>query len=181
MNIIDKNLPVSMVQVNMYKFPVYPIPETYTIRFYRPGDEKNWLDIQRGADKFNQIDANLFDETFGTDKEILVQRILFLCNSENKTIGTAAAWFNDYYHGDKYGRVHWVAIHPDFQWKGLSKPLLSTTCQRIRDFGNNKCYLTTSSARIAAINLYLNFGFIPEVSNSKDESIWNSLKQHCNF
>ena len=142
--------------------PVYSLPEGYSIRAYTPGDENSWVELQKSADKFNKIDLELFHKSFGYDADILAQRMLFMLDSGKKIIGTATAWFDNDYHGEKYGRIHWVAIHPDYQGKGLSKPLMSAACEKLVELGHNKAYLTTSSARIPAINLYLKFGFIKE-------------------
>ncbi len=157
-----KNVPIKMIRYDMDGIPFYPLPENYSIRAYAPGDENAWVELQKRADKFNKIDLELFHKSFGYDKNILVQRMLFLLNSGKKIIGTASAWFDNDYDGGKYGRIHWLAIHPDYQGKGLSKPLLSATCQKLVELGHDKAYLTTSSARIPAINLYLKFGFIKE-------------------
>ena len=146
----------------MNNIPAYSLPENYSIRPYRAGDEASWVELQKCADKFNKIDIELFRKSFGRNENILSQRMFFLLAPDKKIIGTAAAWFDNDYHGEKYGRIHWVAIHPDYQGKGLSKPLLSTVCQKLIQLGHEKCYLTTSSARIPAIKLYLKFGFKEE-------------------
>lgn len=160
----------------MDTIPFYSLPEGFSLRSYVPGDENSWVELQKCADKFNKIDLSLFHRAFGCDTEILKQRMLFLLNQEGKIIGTAAAWFDDDYHGEKYGRVHWVAIHPDYQGQGLSKPLMSAVCEKLVKLGHAKAYLTTSSARIPAIKLYLKFGFIPEIITPDDKKIWEALK-----
>ena len=159
-----KNISIKMVRPDMDGIPFYPLPENYSIRAYAPEDENAWVELQKRTDKFNKIDLELFHREFGYDTDILAQRMFFLLDSGKKIIGTATAWFNNDYHGEKYGRIHWVAIHPDYQGKGLSKPLLSTTCRKLVELGYDKAYLTTSSTRIPAINLYLKFGFVKEPS-----------------
>ena len=175
-----KNAPVKMIRLDMNNIPAYSLPENYSIRPYSPGDEALWVELQKCADKFNKIDIKLFYKSFGHDENLLTQRIFFLLSPDKKIIGTAAAWFDNNYHGKKYGRIHWVAIHPDYQSKGLSKPLLSMVCQKLIQLGHDKCYLTTSSARIPAIKLYLKFGFEPQIISSKDEIIWKDIKRILN-
>jgi len=175
-----KNAPVKMILCDMDGIPAYPLPDNYSIRPYKPGDEASWVELQSCADKFNKIDIELFRKSFGYDENILSQRMLFLLSPDKKIIGTAAAWFDNNYHGEKYGRIHWVAIHPDYQGKGLSKPLLSMVCQKLIQLGHDKCYLTTSSARIPAIKLYLKFGFEAEIINQKDENVWKDIKKALN-
>lgn len=165
-----------MIRPTMDKIPLYPLPEVFSFRFYAPGDENSWVELQRNADKFNKTDTDLFHRVFGCNTEILKQRMLFLLDPQGKIIGTAAAWFDDDYQGERYGRVHWLAVHPDYQGQGLSKPLLSAVCEKLVELGHAKAYLSTSSARIPAINLYLKFGFVPQIITPEDKKIWEALK-----
>ena len=169
-----------MIRYDMNGIPVYTLPEDFSIRTYEPGDENFWVELQKHADKLNKIDLELFHKSFGYDEGVLAQRMFFLLDYDKKIIGSAAAWFNDDYHGERYGRIHWVAIHPEHQGKGLSKPLLSAACERLVSLGYRKAYLSTSSARIPAIKLYLKFGFLPEILNSEDETVWNTIMRACN-
>ena len=180
MNIVEKNIPITMIRPDMDGIPVYPIPEDYSIRLYRAGDKVSWVELQSYADKFNKIDIELFHKSFGHDENSLSQRMFFLLSPDKEIIGTAAAWFDNDYHGEKYGRIHWVAIHPNYQGKGLSKPLLSMVCQKLIQLGHDKCYLTTSSARIPAINLYFKFGFKAEIISPEDETVWKDIKRILN-
>jgi GNAT superfamily N-acetyltransferase len=75
----------------------------------------------------------------------------------------------------RWGRVHWMAITPQFQGRGLGKTLLSAICQRLRELGHERAYLTTSSARVQAVGLYLKFGFEPLIRNIEDESLWREM------
>ncbi|MFW6457724.1 MAG: GNAT family N-acetyltransferase, partial [Planctomycetota bacterium] len=148
---------------------------------YIPGDEYNWVNIQSAADEYNEISLKLFRKEFGRDPDALSQRQLYITTSANKEIGTATAWYDENYHGKRYGRIHWVAIHPDWQGRGLARPLLSQTCLRLRRLGHEKAYLTTSSARIPAINLYLKFGFNPEIQDKDDATVWKHIGKHTKY
>ena len=147
-----------MLRDHLDKIPDFDLPSGYHSREYRPGDEETWVSIQSAADFYNTITLELYRREFSQDPIRLSERQLYLCNSEDHTIGTATAWFGDY-DGRDYGRIHWVAIVPEFQGKGLAKPLMTVTCNRLKAMGHKRAYLTTSSARVAAINLYLKFGF----------------------
>jgi GNAT superfamily N-acetyltransferase len=52
-----------------------------------------------------------------------------------------------------------VAILPDYQGRGLSKPLLSQALRRLWELGHTRAYLTTSAERMVALRLYERFGF----------------------
>jgi len=74
------------------------------------------------------------------------------------------------------GRVHWVAIDPEHQGRGLSKPLLSTVCNTLAAMGHDEAYLVTSSGRVAAIRLYLHFGFVPVTDAPEAAVAWAALE-----
>ena len=72
-------------------------------------------------------------------------------------------------------RVHWVAIVPDHQGKGLAKPLLTAICNRLVEIGHDRAYLTTNTVRLPAINLYLAYGFEPEIDTDEDRRVWDGV------
>jgi GNAT superfamily N-acetyltransferase len=57
--------------------------------------------------------------------------------------------------------VHWLAVLPAFQGRGLGKALMTVVCQRLRDLGHQRACLSTLIARGAALELYRQFGFRP--------------------
>jgi hypothetical protein len=40
---------------------------------------------------------------------------------------------------------------------------------------HDRCYLATSTERVAAIRLYLNFGFVPDLSLPNAPAVWQEL------
>ncbi len=177
-NISVRNVKVTMCRDSLTGIPVYSLPHSYQIRSYLPGDEHEWVRIESAADQFNVISIELFRKEFGNDPAPLFERQLYLLDGQGTAIGTATAWFDDAHRGQSYGRIHWVAIHPDHQGKGLSKPLMSSVCSRLHELGHEKAYLVTSSARISAIKLYTQFGFRPEIHGAEDKSVWDQLNGH---
>jgi len=157
-----ENTGVKMIRENLGNIPDYPVPPPYTIRWYRPGDEEAWLRIEREAEKYFPIEDDLFEKQFGEYPDLLPERQCFICNSEGNEIGTATAWFYNDESGKSYGLVHWVAIIPQEQGKGLGKPLMSAVCNRLKELGYERACLNTSTGRIPAINLYQKFGFVPQ-------------------
>jgi GNAT superfamily N-acetyltransferase len=153
------NQPVVMFRENLDGLPDFLLPAGYSLSWYQPGDEKWWVDIHLQADQYNPISPELFRQQFGTDAFTLNLRQCYLKEANGKVIGTSTAWYNADFKGQPCGRVHWVAVIPPYQGRGLAKTLLSATCRRLKELGHQKVYLTTSGARTAAINLYLQFGF----------------------
>ena len=171
------NASVTMIRPDLAGLPHHTAPAGYAIRPYAPGDELAWVRIQSAADAYNAIDAHLFRAQFGDDAHELGQRLFMLVGRRGTAIGTAAAWHGGPRRDPAIGRVHWVAIHPAHQGHGLAKPLLSRVCRALRDLGHRRAFLTTSTARIPAIALYLSFGFVPEIVGPQDAAAWAALQR----
>jgi GNAT superfamily N-acetyltransferase len=165
-----------MVRPTLDALPVYPLPEGFALRTYRPGDEQAWVDIHVDADRWNRITLETFWKEFGADPAPLAGRQFYLCDAAGLPVGTATGWFNHDYYGAAWGRIHWVALRPSHHGRGLSRPLLAAACWRMRELGHDKAYLVTSTARIPAINLYRSFGFEPEIRCPQDEAAWRLVR-----
>jgi len=176
MSVLENDVLVSMIRENLENIPQFSLPSGFSIRWFREGDAELWLQIHSVADLYNTITPELFVNQFGTDSSVLEKRQCFLFNNQGRAIGTASAWFDDNYNGTRYGRVHWVAIVPDMQGKGLSKPLMTIICNRLRELEHKRTYLTTSTNRFPAISLYDKFSFVPEIKNPQDQAIWDKFE-----
>ena len=180
MDPIREYINVRMVRENLDDIPEYSLPAGYSIRWYRQGYEKHWQTVQSLADEYNRVTPDLFEEQFGSDTKLLSERQCFLCDGKENIIGTATAWLD--YQGKKSpGRIHWVAIVPQQQGRGLAKPLLTIVCNRLKELGHSETYLTTQTVRIPAINLYAKFGFVPVIDSDRDRGIWEKLRQHVKY
>ena len=173
----EKSTRLVMLRRDLEEIPEFPVPAGFTLRWYQPGDEASWLNIHRLADHYNEISPELFAQQFGNDTLQLRQRQCFLFDPSGHAIGTASAWFDDNFDGGRIGRVHWVALVPQYQGRKLSKPLMTTICRRLRELGHERGYLTTIAARKPAIELYLRFGFVPLIRNELDHAIWSEVIQ----
>jgi ribosomal protein S18 acetylase RimI-like enzyme len=164
-----------MIRKNLEQIPGFELPDGFALRWYQPGDEETWLQIHLAADRLQPITPDLFNQQFGSDITVLPQRQCYLLAPDGQAIGTATAWFKDNFEGRRFGRVHWVAIVPEYQGRGLAKPLMSTICRRLQELGHDCAYLTTSTARLPAINLYRRFGFEPLIRTPEEADIWKRL------
>jgi GNAT superfamily N-acetyltransferase len=167
---------VKMVRPHLNDIPEFPLPPGFSLRFYQPGDEENWFRIQSEADLHSDISRQLFVKDLGSDLTQLQDRQLFLLDETKKPIGTATAWFNHDFQGASYGRIHWVAITPAFQGRGLAKPLMTSVCRRLKELGHERAYLSTDIERVPAIKVYLQFGFVPLIRNDHEKKAWENLK-----
>lgn len=172
----EKLVTVRMIRENLENIPQYDMPSEFSARFFRPGDDKTWVDVVQRADSYQEIDEKAFFNNFGEDLEALEERMYFLCDDKGNEIGTATAWYNSDSHSLDCGRVHWVAIVPAMQGKGLAKPLMTVVCNRFKELGYKRACLTTEHVRLPAISLYLKFGFVPEIRNEKDARVWENIR-----
>ncbi len=150
---------LTMIRDDFRDRPVYTIPEGYSIRWHQPGDEEQWRRLQQRADEINAITAALFRDQFGDDPAEHARRIAYLIDPEGHFAGTAAAWYGSARYGTDIGRVHWVAIDPDYQGRRLSYPLMGVILDRLEELGHASVYLTTDTRRPAAVRLYERLGF----------------------
>jgi GNAT superfamily N-acetyltransferase len=180
MNVRERNVRVVMVREHLDLIPEFVLPVGYAVRWYQPGEERYWLDIHLAADKYHAITPDLFAREFGHARDGLKDRQCFLFDADQRPVGTATAWFNDNFNGAAYGRVHWVAILPAHQGRGLGRALTSIVCRRLRELGHTRAYLTTSTARIPAIKLYRSFGFTPLLRTAEDAAVWREVERELN-
>jgi ribosomal protein S18 acetylase RimI-like enzyme len=157
---------VTMIRRSLDGIPQHPLPAGFSIRWWWPGDRETWVRIHDLAEKLVPATAEVYDKQFGGNTHELSRRQAFLLDSSGREIGTATAWFDG-----KLGRVHWVAIVPEFQGRGLSKPLLTIVCSRLRELGYAQVYLTTDARRAAALALYRSFGFAVQSGSFRGSDI----------
>lgn len=151
-----------------------PFPEGYGIRPMAIEDIGLWTDIQRDAEPYLKITDTTFQEEFGDDLEAITWRCYIVTNPKGLGIGTISAWYDCDFRGQYYGRIHWFALRPSCQGMGLGKAALSYGLNRLAQW-HDRCYLMTSSERVAAIHLYLNFGFKPDFTPANAQTIWREL------
>ncbi len=173
----EKVFEVMMVRDHLDGIPGAPLPQGYSIRRYRDGDYRSWIRIHLEAEPYHRVDHQLFSVEFGTDEQLIGLRQFFVCDPEEREVGTATAWFNDDLAGHNYGRIHWVAVSPQHQGMGLAKALTATVCRRFVELGHPRALVTTESFRLNAIGIYRKFGFVPSPRNRQEQDFWENLNR----
>lgn len=167
---------VCLVRPHLEALSDLALPAGFELRLYRPGDRERWIEIVSTADSFQPISVATHESAFGRNAQALAERQLFLVAPGGQFVGTATAWRGESGRWLGWGRVHWLAILPAWQGRGLGKLLLSAALQRLREFGHTRAYLTTETVRLVAIQLYLRFGFTPDWTEAADRAAWRDLR-----
>jgi GNAT superfamily N-acetyltransferase len=174
------NLPVHMIRQDMKGYPAFALPAGYGFRLYRPGDEAIWTRLQRAAEPFFPIEDSLFQEQFGDFLQALPDRMAFVETAQGEAVATITAWWKpNWRNSGDWGQIHWVAVAPHHQRKGLSKAMMTWVMDRLART-HTRAMLGTSTGRVWAIHVYLTFGFTPlldELSEPEVRNAWIQLQR----
>lgn len=165
MNVLDKTIPYAEVwMVRPRELPVteFTMPEGFSIVSFKEGDQVQWAEIETEVGEFDRVEEALtyFNRTFAPYPDELEKRMLFIQTDSGEKIGTATAWWKETDNRTRFPLVHWVAIKPNYQGKGLSKALTSRVLSLLQEFENHPTIvLHTQTWSHKAIRLYEKFGF----------------------
>lgn len=174
---LDKTIPYA--EIWMYRLQELPVteqalPEGFHFEFYQKGDEVEWAAIETAVFEFeNETQAlDYFKEKFAPYPAELSQRMLFIIDFSGKKVATCSAWWKQLPNGDRYPLIHWVAVKPDYQGKGLAKALMSRTLKLLQNLEDTSpTYLHTQTWSHVAILLYQKLGF--EISDKNLDGSYN--------
>ena len=160
--------------------PDYSLPEGFRFVFYSEGDRDTWIDIEISAGEAPDYPTGLeyWNEYFEPHKSELPGRMLFIENAEGLKVGTASAYY-DISGEDTEGNawLHWVSIRPEFQGRGLSKPLITEAMRVMRSLGYSHCIIPTHTEVWIACRLYLSLGFRPTAKNAAESEYgWRIIR-----
>jgi Acetyltransferases len=173
-----ENLTVEMVRRDLSDLPEAPLLPGFAFRPFAPGDEGVWTEIIRQSEQFFIVRDDLYAGQFGQDPEGARERIVFIRDeATGADVATIAAWYGEERHDDRagWGRIHWVAVRPAYQGRGLGKAMLAYALRRLVDLGHHNAFLVTSTGRLPALRLYLNFGFVPDRTRPNAANAWGSI------
>lgn len=172
-----KRLRLKMIRNNLKEIPENSLPAGFRFRFFEKGDEKTWARIETKVDEFDNENLALerFNAEFGGYIEEMTERCLFIENEHGEAIATTTAWYGDL-RGKVEGRMHWVGVIPEYQGRGLAKPLLSEAMKTLKKY-HETAYLTSQTTSYQAINMYLNYGFEPYLVTPTCEEAWTLMEE----
>ena len=144
----------------------------YRLRGYEPGDASTWLTLQHSTGIYPPLDPAFYHREFSSSPE---GRQFFIMRGQ-EPIATGTAWHGEPLRTTDWGRLHWVAVDPQHQRRGLGFMLCKHLLVVLRELGCVGAYLTTGSENHAAIALYGKLGFVPWIRTPEEAMFWASRK-----
>ena len=163
---MDKTIPhigVLMTCQTPDGYPRCPLPKGYELRSYEPGMEQDWALLQTSVEHMDSVEEALarFHAEYDSDMETLKNRSAFVYGPDGKLAASAILWYGSHF-GRKLARIHWVAVAPEEQGKGLCKALMTVLMDMYHKFNlAGGLYLTSQTWSYKALNIYRQFGFKP--------------------
>ncbi|MDD3411720.1 MAG: GNAT family N-acetyltransferase [Eubacteriales bacterium] len=155
--------------------PHYELPQGYCFVTYAPGDEKDWVEIERSAREFSTREEGekAWAAYYGGRESALPGRMFFVENERGEKVATATAYEAAPEEPDA-GWLHWVAVRREDQGRGLARPLIAHALERLaREYGS--AVVSTQTTTWLACRLYLDFGFYPACPQQEREG-WRIVK-----
>lgn len=167
---------IHMIRPHLRDIPPTGFPPGFGIRTMRPEEGHLWLAVERDAETYLQLADDAFEKEFGRDLASVPQRCFLLTGPDEQTPGTVSAWYYTY-RGEEFGLIHWIAVRPAFQGRGLGKAAL---CFALRELArwHTRALLGTQTRRIPAIRMYLDHGFEPDMEEDRAAARWRHVAAH---
>jgi len=160
---------------NLTGLPEHPLPSGYRLRLMNPVDVKHWVAVQQAAEPFLTMSEKWFWQEFGKPAGLAWERCFLLQIDEGTPVGTITAWTDSAWDGQVRGRIHWLAVRPEWQGRGFAKPMVSMALELLRQF-HDSVYLMTQPERLVAIRLYLGLGFEPVIRGDDECGVWRGVR-----
>lgn len=168
---------ITMIRPHLRELPPVLFPPGFGIRPMRLDEGPLWLAIERDAEQEYQfMPDGIFEREFGADLESVPRRCFIAVDAQGAGVGTISAWYYTF-REQEYGLVHWVAVRPACQGKGLGRAMISFALNRLSQW-HDRALLNTDTRRLPAIKLYLDFGFVPVLDLPGAIENWGEVAIH---
>ncbi len=155
--------------------PDLMMPDGYSLREYRPGDDAAWAGVLNAAfpEERGKWTAARIAEEFLNQEPFRPERVFFI-EHEGRLVATATAWDRG---APGWGYVHWVAVEPGHQGRRLGRLITLATLHQFRRDGYHAAMLDTDEPRLPAIATYLSLGFEPDLRGDDERrAAWERAK-----
>jgi len=164
-----------MIRPHLRDLPAPVFPAGFGIRPMRRDEGHLWLAVERDAEQYLPIGDDTFAREFGHDLDAVPQRCFLLTGPGEAVVGTISAWYHTY-RGEEYGLIHWVAVRPAFQGRGLGRAGLRCALHELARW-HTRALLGTQTRRLPAIRLYLDHGFVPDLEDEQAVPRWRHVRE----
>jgi ribosomal protein S18 acetylase RimI-like enzyme len=157
-----KNVYMKIEAADLKKISVPTLPTGFRYRFFQPGDEQHWAQIETAVGEFEtEADAlRYFTQAYLINVPALQQRLVFVVNGEDQPVATANAYFIDTPQYGHQEALQWVSVRPDYQKLGLGKAVVSKALALFPTLApDSPVMLHTQTWSYPAILLYHRLGF----------------------
>ena len=148
-----------------------PLPDGFSLRGYKHGDENSWISLLNCGDFDSQWDSERFQEYMTQDERLEGSSVIL-----KDEIIVAATFASVQDSSKQVGRVDFVVSHPDFRGLGLGKVVLIEVLRFLRKKNYKTIMLYTDDWRIPALGMYLSLGFEPEITRHDMPGRWDKIK-----
>ena len=163
---LDKNIEYKdiIMRIESDKFDTFAnieLPDDFSFKYFEPSDIKHWGGIETSVLEFaSEPEAcSYFEMAYLPYILELQKRCFFILNPDGIPIATAAAWYADGELGYQ-ASLHWVAVRPEYQGKGLGKAAVKKALNVFRLLEPGKpVWLHTQTWSYPAVKLYHSLGF----------------------
>jgi mycothiol synthase len=145
------------------------VPDGYTVRHFRDGDDKHWEKIIKAS--FN-YECN-FEKEIAQNENFKPEKVWFICDGDIP-VATATAWYST--NWDKsVGYLHMVGMLPEYAGKSLGLKASLAAIHEMKHEGRSSSVLNTDDFRLPAIKTYLRLGYKPHFTHESHELRWKDI------
>lgn len=169
---------VQMIWPSGQRLKPSALPQGYTLRTYRPGDETGFYELM---DSVGWTGWNAEKLQSWLYRILPGGWYLAVHKKTGKVVGTCMAAHDPTWEVPFCGEVGWTAVHPDHQSRGIGKAVVGVVVARFLDVGYSRIHLYTEVWRLEAMKLYLRMGFVPYLFPTESVEQWEKICTQLNW
>ncbi len=163
------------MQLKMYRpetlaLPEIVVPEGFTIREMRPGEEACWSYCCMGEFGVDTLSEEAYLRKMASDSSVEMRNVFYACRND-EPVGTATAKCSE--EGHPY--LHYIAVNESARGHRLAYALIATVLHRHAENGRLGCFLTTDDFRVPAVKSYINMGYLPVLWTDDARERWEKM------
>jgi mycothiol synthase len=147
------------------------VPDPYSQERFQPGDEARWVDVLNASGEFGRWDLARLEKEMGST--LLTDGAIFVAH-QGRPVGCAAVCDVAQYR--PHALLMFVAVLAEHRGHGLGQALVWETMRIARQAGYPGLLLHTENHRLAAVRLYFQLGFLPQLDrDAAGASQWSTV------